>query len=229
MKRFLILVFILTSSTLLFSQSVEEQKKEINSIKKSSSYLYAETTLEDEQEAVDLALDLLYQRINEYIAKKKKFKNTKETVVVKRKYVTEQIRLPRGNMYRAFVYVKKSDILPSDNAIIGKQETSNVPTASFESIEDNTHKSVIEEICTLKTLSEMKQRLPLLKQKGEIISYASYSELANPEDFILIIYNKQGEVKAFLSEGGKRTNLRTNSPDDIHNYKGHGAVGVKIK
>lgn len=229
MKRIFISILILVSSTLAFSQAIEKQKKEINSIKKSNEYIYAETTLENEQEAIDIAQELLYQRINEYIAQKKKFKNIKEAVIVNRNYSTEKIQLPRGNMYRAFVYVKKSDILPSENAIIGKLETIDKSQSSVEMIEDKPSNKVVEEICRIKTLAEMKQQLPLLKREGKIISYASYKELANPENFLLIIYNKQGEVLAFLSEGKDRKNLKTNLPDDIHNYKGTGAVGVKIK
>lgn len=230
MRRITIFIYILTFSSLLtFSQTIDEQKKNINTIKKSSAYLYAETTLDSEQDAINLAQDLLYQKINEYVAKKKKFKNAKETVVINQNYETEQIRLPRGNMYRAFVYVKKSDILPSENAIVGKLETTKAPHSSYEKVEDVTSHNTIKEICDFKTLSELKQKLPLLKQEGKIVSYASYSDLANPENFILIIYDKQGEIKAVLSEGKQRKNLITNIPEDIRKYKGNGAVGVKIK
>ena len=43
------------------SSNVEEKKKEINSIKKNSQYIYAEATAATEQEAKDLAEELLYQ------------------------------------------------------------------------------------------------------------------------------------------------------------------------
>ena len=81
----------------------------------------------------------------------------------------------------------------------------------------------------MRTLEEMRSELSRLKQEDKIASYAKYSELASPENFILIIYNKQGLVKAVLSEGKQRTNLNTNQPDSISNYKGTGAVGVKLK
>lgn len=226
-KRTIVLCCMMVLALAVFSQSVEEQKKMINTIKKSSSYIYAETTLDNEQEALDLAQELLYQRINEYIATKRKFKDAKETVVINQNYVSEQIKLPRGNMFRAFMYVKKSDIIPTENAVVGHVETEEYKQ-STEFIQDKTE-NVIKLLCELKTLEDMRSELARLKHEDMIVSYAKYSELVSPENFILIIYDKQGQVKAVLSEGKQRTNLNTNQPDNISNYKGTGAVGVKLK
>ncbi len=207
------------------SQSVEEQKKAINTIKKSSAYIYAEATLENEQDAYDLAKELLYQRVNEYIATKKKFKNAKEAVVINQNYAKEKIQLPRGNMYRAFLYVKKDDVIPSENAVVGRIEKKGERSSSIEVIEDN----IVQELLALNTLADLKRELPIMKREGKVVSYAKYSELAAPNKFILVIYDKQGQIRAVLSEGEKRINLKTNAPDNINNYKGMGAVGVKIK
>ena len=207
------------------SQSVEEQKKAINTIKKSSAYIYAEATLENEQDAYDLAQELLYQRVNEYIATKKKFKNAKEAVVINQNYAKEKIQLPRGNMYRAFLYVKKDDVIPSENAVVGRIEKKGERSSSIEVIEDN----IVQELLAFNTLADLKRELPIMKREGKVVSYAKYSELAAPNKFILVIYDKQGQIRAVLSEGEKRINLKTNAPDNINNYKGMGAVGVKIK
>lgn len=227
-RRTIVLCCMMVFALASFSQSVEEQKRKINAIKKSNSYIYAEATLASEQEALDLAQELLYQRVNEYIANKKKFKDAKETVIINQNYASEQIKLPRGNMYRAFMFVKKSDIIPTENAVVGRVETKEDEPSTVEFIQDNTE-DVITTIRNLRTLEEMRSELSRLKQEDKIASYAKYSELASPENFILIIYNKQGLVKAVLSEGKQRTNLNTNQPDSISNYKGTGAVGVKLK
>lgn len=227
-RRTIVLCCMMVFALTTFSQSVEEQKKKINTIKKSSSYIYAEATLDNEQDALDLAQELLYQRINEYIATKKKFKDAKETVVINQDYASEQIKLPRGNMFRAFTFVKKSDLIPTENAVVGRIETKEDEQSTVEFIQDNTE-DVLTTIRNLRTLEEMRSELSRLKQEDKIASYAKYSELASPENFILIIYNKQGLVKAVLSEGKQRTNLNTNQPDSISNYKGTGAVGVKLK
>ena len=227
-RRTIVLCCMMVFALASFSQSVEEQKRKINAIKKSNSYIYAEATLASEQEALDLAQELLYQRVNEYIANKKKFKDAKETVIINQNYASEQIKLPRGNMYRAFMFVKKSDIIPTENAVVGRVETKEDEPSTVEFIQDNTE-DVLTTIRNLRTLEEMRSELSRLKQEDKIASYAKYSELASPENFILIIYNKLGLVKAVLSEGKQRTNLNTNQPDSISNYKGTGAVGVKLK
>lgn len=227
-RRLIILLCITAYATLAFSQSVDDPKKKINTIKKSSAYIYAETTLENEQDALELAQELLYQRVNEYIATKKKFKNAKEAVIINQNYATERIQLPRGNMYRAFLYVKKTDIIPTDNAIVGKVDNKEEMTSTIEILQNPDEEDALREILELKTLDDMKTRLPELKNEGKIISYAKYSELANPDNFILIVYDKKGQIKAVLSDGKQRKNLKTNSPDDIRNYKGTGAVGVRI-
>lgn len=227
-RRIIVLCCMVVWVLTTLSQSVEEQKRQINTIKKNSSYIYAEATLENEQDALDLAQELLYQRINEYIATKKKFRDAKETVVINQNYASEQIKLPRGNMYRAFMYVKKSDIIPTENAVVGHVEVKEDEQSSVELIQDNSE-NVIKTICDLETLADMRSELARLKQEDKIVSYAKYSELASPENFILIIYDKHGQVKAVLSEGKQRINLNTNQPDNIKNYKGTGAVGVKLK
>ena len=82
----------------------------------------------------------------------------------------------------------------------------------------------------MKTLRQLQEQLPQLKKKGKIADFASYNKLSNPEDYIIIIYNQAGEVKAVLSEGKERINLISNKPDNIQNYKSmRSAVGVKIK
>ena len=131
-------------------------------------------------------------------------------------------------MYRAFLYVKKTDIIPTDNAIVGKVDNKEEMTSTIEILQNPDEEDALREILELKTLDDMKTRLPELKNEGKIISYAKYSELANPDNFILIVYDKKGQIKAVLSDGKQRKNLKTNSPDDIRNYKGTGAVGVRI-
>ncbi len=230
MKKIILGCLMMSFALSVFSQSVEEQKKKINAVKKIDAYIYAEATLENEQDAFDLAQELLYQRVNEYAAQKKKFKDAKEAVIMNQNYATEQIRLPRGNMYRAFLFVKKTDIIPTENAVVGRRKAeSSQGESSFEVIQNNSREATLNAILSLKTLSETRTKLAQLKQEGRVISYAGYKDLANPENFILIIYDKQGEVKAVLSEGKQRTNLKTKVPDEIKNYKGTGAVGVKIK
>lgn len=231
MRRITTWCFLFICIASVFAQTAEEQKKTINNIKKNNSYIYAEATQADQQEAISLAQELLYQRVNEYIAKQKEFRSAKETVVINQNYATEQIQLPRGNMYRAFFYVKKSDILAVNNATVGTlTKESDVSGASQQTTANFTPLNIKDELLTLKTLSQLQERLPQLMKDGKISDFGSYNKLSKPEEYIIIIYNQDGEVKAVLSEGKKRTNLINNTSDDVQNYKNmRGAVGIKVK
>ena len=94
---------------------IEEQKKQINEVKKSDKYLYGEATLGDKQSAIDLAKELLYENINKWVSTQKKFATAEKMVTINTNYSIDELTLPRGNMFRAFMYVKKSDIIPATN------------------------------------------------------------------------------------------------------------------
>ena len=66
-------------------------------------------------------------------------------------------------------------------------------------------------------------------QEGRIGDYAKYQDLGDASRYVLIVYNKEGDIEAILSEGTERTNLKTHQADSVTNYKGRGAIGVIIK
>ena len=80
----------------------------------------------------------------------------------------------------------------------------------------------------LKLYDEVKPCLDAMKSEGNVLEYARYAKLSQPENYVLIIYNQQGEVEAILSDGAERVNLKTNLPDGVSNYSGRGAIGVKF-
>jgi hypothetical protein len=135
-----------------FAQTVEEQKKKIASIKKNSNYIYAEVTTTDQQQAIDLATEMLHNNVNEWAAKKKKFAGSSKIITKNTNYDVEQITMPRANMFRAFMYVKKSDIIPAENSTMrenaGKKDiygtkselssTTNISSLGMTSLEGNT-------------------------------------------------------------------------------------------
>ena len=47
-------------------------------------------------------------------------------------------------------------------------------------------------------------------------------------EYIMVVFNKEGNVEAVLSEGENRINLSSGNPDQLTNYKGRGAIGVKV-
>lgn len=217
-----------------------ETKAQINKIKKSSSYLYGEATLASTEDAIKLANEILQEEIDAWIQEKKKLRESNTVVVKNINEVSQQMMLPRGNMHRAFVYVKKSDIIPSDNVTVVAIE--NAPTHSHtETGTPNTgkvttkseltsaQKTALEAILKLTDFNQLKDCLTSLKREGKIRDYGKYSSLTQPANYYLIVYNRQGIIEAVLTPGtDTRTNLKTKGADNIGNYKGRGAIGFKF-
>ena len=231
----LTLAVALFSCTSIFAQStVEEKKKEINAIKKNSDYIYAEATMADQQAAIDLAKEILYQNVNEWVAKQKKFAGASNVITVNTNYSVEDMTLPRGNWFRAFMYVKKTDIIPAGNVAVMKvartepdaEKAAPVePAAKQESPEDIIKKQLLE----CENTGQMSTLLKNLKAEGKIADFQKLNTITSPEEYVIAIFSKEGVIRAILSEGAERTNLKTGQPDQISNYKGNGAIGIKIK
>jgi hypothetical protein len=218
-----------------FSQkTIEEKKAEINAIKKSSDYIYAETTMPDQEAAINLATEILYQNVNEWVAKQKKFAGASKVITINTNYSIDNMTLPRGNWFRAFMYVKKTDIIPAGNVTVMKvvqkepetvEVTPSDPEIKPESPEDIIKKQLLE----CENTGQMSTLLKNLKAEGKITDYQKLNTITSPNEYIIAIFSKEGVIRAILSEGAERTNLKTGQSDQISNYKGNGAIGIKIK
>ncbi len=237
-RRLLTLLLTALVGVAAFSQSVEEQKKKIASIKKSSNYIYAEVTTTSQQQAIDLATDMLHNNVNEWAAKKKKFAGSTKIVTKNTNYTVEQITMPRANMYRAFMYVKKSDIFPADNVEVrdtpvevATAKETKPKEAKVTPISDSNRDFVVSQLLPIKNTGQLSAKLKELKTAGKIVEYDNLRGLKdkNKTEYIMVVFNKEGNVEAILSEGENRVNLLTSAPDQLTNYKGRGAIGVKVK
>ena len=237
MRKTIILLLAILVGTTAFSQNVDDQKKKIASIKKSSSYIYAEVTTTDQQQAIDLAIDMLHKNINEWAAKEKKFAGSAKIITVNTNYDVEQITMPRANMFRAFMYVKKSDIIPADNVEVrdtptevASSKSTEPKAATITPISDSTRDAVVSELLTIKNTGQLSEKLKELKADGKVSEYDNLRGLKNKNmaEYIMVVFNKEGNVEAVLSEGENRINLSSGNPDQLTNYKGRGAIGVKV-
>ena len=113
-KRFFLLVFGLVITITLCAQ--QSDSKKINSIKRNPSYLYAEATMETEEEAFNTAKEALMTYIQEYIDSNKYLSNANSFIVKDIANRCERMQMMRGDMYRVLVYVKKNDIIPAANS-----------------------------------------------------------------------------------------------------------------
>ena len=76
-KRLLFVLAALLVFAFAKADNSNDIKKKINSIKKNSQYLYAEATAPTEDEAYDIAEEMLYEEVNEWAATKKKLEALK--------------------------------------------------------------------------------------------------------------------------------------------------------
>ncbi|MDE6653509.1 MAG: hypothetical protein K2K37_03880, partial [Muribaculaceae bacterium] len=84
--------------------------KRINKIKRDGSYIYAEATAATEAEAKSLCDDIIKVEISKYVASKRNLTSADQLIIKDANYDKEYLSMPRGEMTRVFIYVKKSDI-----------------------------------------------------------------------------------------------------------------------
>lgn len=226
MRILLSITLCLLSLTAAQAGPVDDVKKEINKIKKSSQYIYAESTAPTEEDARAYAEERLFDEVNKWVSTQKKMKGSANLVVNNRKELWTTLSMPRGtNMYRYFIYVKKKDIIPTDNAVV-------IANESRPAVEEKLQPVLPEAINLLAGITDyyaMAEKVKQLKAEGKIEDYGRYASLDDPDECYLIIYNREGKVVAILTPGPERLNVKTNQPDGVANYSGCGAIGIEVE
>lgn len=237
----LFLTFILMACLSAGAQENQaELKSKVNEIKKSPDYIYAETTRETAEEAKSAAEEQLYNNINIWVAQEKKLRGAKQVIVTQAKADYEEYQLQRGNMVRAFLYVKKSDIIAADNVRVldvnplkedeAKEDEAQQPAADPQPATPAVEISpLVKELAGIATIQAFGTRIKELKAQGKVGVYGKYKELSDPDNCLLVVYNRQGTVEAVLTAGAQRYNAATALPDAIANYPGCAAIGFTLK
>ena len=237
----LFLTFILMACLSAGAQDNQaELKSKVNEIKKSPDYIYAETTRETAEEAKSAAEEQLYNNINIWVAQEKKLRGAKQVIVAQAKADYEEYQLQRGNMVRAFLYVKKSDIIAADNVRVldvnplkedeAKEDEAQQPAADPQPATPAVEISpLVKELAGIATIQAFGTRIKELKAQGKVGVYGKYKELTDPDNCLLVIYNRQGTIEAVLTAGAQRYNAATAQPDAIANYPGCAAIGFTLK
>lgn len=227
MKTRLLITAILSCLPLviLLGDQPDMVKKEINRIKKSTQYIYAESTASTEADARNYAEEKLYEEVNAWVATQKKMKKTTNLVINNKKELWTTLSMPRGNnMFRSFIYVKKSDIIATENAVV-------ISNSNLPAVEETLQTSLPEAVVTIAACTEyanMAAKIKKLKAEGKIKDFARYAALSNPDNCYLVIYNQAGKVVAVLTPGTERRNVKTNKTDSVKNYSGCGAIGFEL-
>ena len=155
-------------------------------------------------------------------------------VINNRKELVSSLALPRGNMFRSFIYVKKSDVLAVENSEMIGNKTSNGETAAATttpvvSTVTPVYADEVKQVMACSTFDEVKNLMTKLKSEGKIRHFGGYASLEDPDPYYLAIYNRQYQIVAVLTPGPNRTNTKTGEEDKVTNYKGCGAVGFVLK
>ena len=237
----LFLTFILMACLSAGAQENQaELKSKVNEIKKSPDYIYAETTRETAEEAKSAAEEQLYNNINMWVAQEKKLRGAKQVIVAQAKADYEEYQLQRGNLVRAFLYVKKSDIIAADNVRVldvnplkedeAKEDEAQQPAADPQPATPAVEISpLVKELAGIATIQAFGTRIKELKAQGMVGVYGKYKELSDPDNCLLVVYNRQGTIEAVLTAGAQRYNAATALPDAIANYPGCAAIGFTLK
>ena len=245
MKRlFFCLSFIIFQLSFSYAQSIAQ---DINKVKRDTMYIYAESTTKELSEAYNNARAILEMQVGEWVRKQHPSEGI-EVCIVKAKEHFLQLDTRRGELYRAFVYVKKSDIMPvadkSEVTVfeVGPTATPNETKAAPAIIVTEEAPAVEAKTPTLELTSEEKQMKLIrsfydvepyikgLKSKGRLDTYGKYATMPVDKDCHLFVYDKQGNISALLRKSGqKQYNLNTLKEDNVKNYKNCGAIWFILK
>lgn len=222
MKKYLFFALCLLVSALSFAQeNAAEIKKQINKIKKSQSYISAEATMPTEAEAMELANQMLVMEINDWLQSKRKSNEVQQIVLQDISTCTEKMDMKRGSQVRAFVYVKKNDIVlikGEGQIILNENEKGtdlqplseitkplNPQTSSVESLSKTANATTgnenLNKIALAKTMVEMKDVFASLKAAGAI-TYGEYKPDMPLADAYLLFYDREGNIRAVVQKKG---------------------------
>lgn len=112
------LIALVLTMLLCLGAMAQSTNKEINTIKRDSTYLYAEATLESEKEAHEVATELLLKEVQNYIDSMPNLSKADNVLIKDIMAKSESLMMMRGERHRVFVYVKKQDIEGATNTTI---------------------------------------------------------------------------------------------------------------
>lgn len=254
MRKILLILTVISCTGVMWGQdTAADIKKQINKIKKSQSYLSAEATLPTEEEAFKTANELLVSEINEWVKTKRGSEKVQQIVLQDISSCSATMNMKRGTSVRAFVYVKKSDIVLikgegqivltdnekgsdlqalseiSEPMKIEKEDKKKAEPAVVEKISVNRPEASLKKILAAKTMTDMKPIFAALKA-DDAIRYATYPTDALPEKYYLLFYTRTGEIKAVVSvDEDTLTDVKTNQVVKLPDYSGHAAYWFELK
>ena len=80
-----------------------------------------------------------------------------------------------------------------------------------------------------KRISTLRANLEVWKASGAISHYGKINTISNVDDYYLVLYTRNGDIRAILSPATPdRTNILTGAPDQMSNYTGCSIECIKL-
>lgn len=246
---FSILSFIVALSSVPESAAQTSAVERINAIKRDTTYLYAEATTKIKEESLEYAKALLETNISQWLDKNKVGADEASAAIAKCINRISPIETNRGELQRAFVYVKKSDIITFNDAtdLVLVKKTKN---KDMEPSHDNEAKPAIVNIkargsvdvmtynpndfeksmLNVKSFPAIKDFISALKAEGRVEEFGKYQTIPSSGECYLFVYDKTGNIPACLHKTpAGYVNIKDCSVDSIKNYDGCGAIWFRLK
>lgn len=229
MKRTLLLYIALLA--VLMTVAMDSKLEDINAIKKSNEFLYAEATMPTLAGADSTARQMLHEEIIRWTTED--LQEPMDSIsALQLCEKSDTMMTHRANMFRVFTYIRKNKVMPmfklkSDEPSLLNDTTKKNLLRRFGT--QRKDGGVLNLIMKARNFFELKEIMEPLKKKGEILDYGKYASIMNPDVCYLIVYDPAGNIKAWLDKGkDPRRNLKTQKPDAISNYRGCGAIWFQL-
>lgn len=238
-----------------FAQSDNEAKRRINEIKLDGRYVFGEASNTDENTAGNEALSDLKSAWNDTLGDKKilDLKNIQTITYSRGEKMVVFVFVPieplkpettpqaepqvRAEEVRKETPVEEAPqpvrVEEAPKPVLIQEVTKPVsaPEAAPAILGYLLDDDVVLNIMEREMVDDVWRYLDVSKEKGNVAAFGTPKSMAEiPDDAILVIYDTLYSVVAVLSpiEHGKRFNFKTQLPDEVRNYSGHGVLWLRL-
>lgn len=215
MRKYIVFITFWCISLGCTAQTVDMNNR-INEIKRDTTLIYAEVTMEKLKEAEINANTIFDMKVSEWVKQQYDMDLTDSELREIRLH-RKEMQAMRYYLYRVFVYICKDSIkvehpepeVKEEKFMLNEEELEMVSLESFYMIEPY---------------------IKLLKNKGKLVAYGKFKNMPTDDSCYLFIYSKEGDIVAVLKNMVDKTmNLKTLEEDLINNYKNCGAIWFQLK
>lgn len=227
-RYFIVLYCLLSQVNIIVAQNTTI-KEQINAIKLNDIYLYGEAKHKVEDLAILHAKKDLVETVN--TLRNEMGLSSMEEVDIEGLY--KKLSYQRGELIYVFIYLNKEQVLNN----LSSSSTNDTRTEEVDidpshliidnSINEQYANEILQNIIERQMIENVYGYLQQAKEDNKVEKFSKARNLAEiPDNAFVIIYNRTYKVVTVLTKkvNDKRINVRTNRPDLITNYSGHGAI-----